>query len=90
MAMAQRLEVYLGAGDRAKVGGEKKGIRKVAEKEQKVDSTNNPGKQDRRSCSSDPKSAKEVGQGQGSLKAATKKEKSNSKGSVSIVEEITS
>ena len=35
MAMAQRLEVYCGAGDGAKAGGEKKGIWKISKKKTK-------------------------------------------------------
>ena len=35
MAMAQRLEVYLGARDRAKAGGEKKGSEKFQKRNKK-------------------------------------------------------
>ena len=34
-AMAQHLEVYCGAGDRAKAGGEKKGSRRFLKKQNK-------------------------------------------------------
>ena len=77
MAMAQRLEVYRGAGDGAKASGEKKGSGRFPKKQNKKGAAlDSAGKRSGRSCPSHPKSAKEgQGQGQGAPTVAAEKEK---------------